>query len=85
MLLTIDNSGHSPESKQNEETYPIKGVLVEDEDNVQHKRNNHYQTIKHLKLVMKELQAVSKQLTSQLYHEECKKSQAQVVKHLQKN
>ncbi len=84
MLLTINDSGHPPESQQDEETHPIKGVLMEDEDNVQHEGNHNHETIKHLKLVLKKLQAVSKKLTSQLHHEECENSQAQVVKHLQK-
>lgn len=84
VLLTIDNSGHPPESQQDEESYPIKGVLVEDENNVQHKGNYHHQTIEHLKPVLEKLQVVSKQLTSQLHQEECQKSQAQVVKHLPK-
>lgn len=70
MLLTVNNSGHPPEPQQNEETYSIKGVLMEDENNVQHEGNYHHQTIEHLKLVLKKLQAVSEQLTSQLYHEE---------------
>lgn len=58
---------------------------MKDEDNVQHEGNYHHQTIKHLKLVVKELQAESVQFTSQLQHEEREESQAQVVKHLQKN
>lgn len=82
VLLTINNSGHPPEPQQDEETYPIKSILVEDENNVQHKGNDHHQTVEHLKLVLEKLQVVSKQLTSQLYHEESKKSQAQVVKDL---
>lgn len=83
VLLTVDDSGHPPESQQDEETHPIEGVLMEDEDDVQHEGNDHHQTVKHLKLVVKELQAVSKQLTGQLHHEEREEGQAQVVKHLQ--
>lgn len=83
MLLTVDNSGHPPESQQDEKTNAVKGILMEDENNVQHKGNDDHQTIKHLKLVLKKLQAVSKQLTSQLHHKECEKSQAQIVKYLQ--
>lgn len=84
MLLTVDNSGHSPESQQDEETHPIKGVLMEDEYDVQHEGQHHNHTIKHFELVLEELQAIRKQLPSQLHHEECEKGQAQVVKHLQR-
>lgn len=56
---------------------------MEDEDDVQHKGNDHHKTIKDLKLVLKELHAVGIQLSSQLYHEEGEESQAQVVKNLQ--
>lgn len=56
---------------------------MEDEDNVQDEGHHHHQTIKYLKLVVEKLQAVSKELPSQLHHEECEKSQAQVMKHLQ--
>lgn len=69
LLLTIDDSGHPPETQQDEETNSIKGVLMEDKNNVQHKGNYHHQTIKHLKLVLKKLSAVSKHFTSQLHHE----------------
>lgn len=85
VILTVDNSGHPPESQQDEETHRIKGVLVEDEDDVQHEGNHHHQTVKHLKLVLKEFQAEGVQLTSQFHYEECENSQAQVVKHLQDN
>lgn len=85
VLLTVDNPGHPPESQQDEETHPIKGVFMEDEHNVQHEGGHHHQSIKHLKLVLKELQAVSIQLPGQLHHEECEERQAQVVKHLQKH
>lgn len=71
MLLTIDNSGHPPESQQDEKTYAVKGILMEDENNVQHEGNYDHQTIEHLKLVLKKLQAVSKHLTGQLHHEKC--------------
>lgn len=74
MLLTIDNSSHSPESQQDEQTKPIKGILVEYENNVQHKGNYHHQTIEHLKSVLEKLHAVSKQFTGQLHHEEGEKS-----------
>lgn len=82
VLLTIDDSSHPPESQQDKETHPIKGILMEDEHNVQDKGNHHHGSIKHLKLVMKELNAVSVELTNQLHHEEWEKSQAQVVEHL---
>ncbi|TNN44379.1 hypothetical protein EYF80_045421 [Liparis tanakae] len=45
----------SSESKQDKETHSIKGVLMEDEHNLQYKGNHHHHTIKHLKLVLKEL------------------------------
>lgn len=82
-LLTIDYSGHPPESQQDEKTNPIKRVFMEEEGNIQHKGHNHHQTVKHLKLVIKKLQAISKKLPSQLHHEERHQSQAQVMKDLQ--
>lgn len=83
-LLTIDDSGHPPETQQDEETKAIKGVLVEDEYNVQHKGNHHYQTIKHLKFVLEKLPAIGVKFTEELHHEKGQKSQAEVVKNLQK-
>lgn len=80
--LTIDNSCHPPESQQDEKTYPIKGIFTEDESNVQHKGNDHHQTIKNLKLVVKELMAESKKLSSQLHKEKGNKCQAQIMEHL---
>lgn len=82
MVLTVDDPGHPPQSQQDKETHPIEGVLVENEDNVQHEGHHHHQTIKHFKHVMEELQAVSKQLPCQLHHEEREKRQAEVMKHL---
>lgn len=68
-LRTIDDSGHPPETQQDEETNPIEGVLAEDQNNVQHKGNYHHHTIKHLKLVVEKLSAVSKHFAGQLHHE----------------
>lgn len=82
VALTVDNPGYPPESEQDQKTYPIKGVLMEDEDNVQDERHYHHKTIKHLKFVQEEFQAVCKHLPSQLQHEEGENSQAQVVKNL---
>lgn len=83
MLLTIDYSRHPPESQQDEKTNPIKSVFMEEEGNIQHKGNNHHQTIKYLKFVIKKLQAISKKFSSQLHHEKRHKTQAQVMKDLQ--
>jgi len=80
--LTVNNPGHPPESQQDEETHPIKGIFMEDEDNVQQEGHHHHHTIKHLKLVLKELHLVSKQLPKQFHHKEGEKCQAQVVKYL---
>lgn len=85
MLLTIDYSCHPPESQQDEKTYPIKSVFMEEEGNIQYKRNYHHQAIEYLELVIKILLAISKNLSSQLHHEKCHKSQAQEMKHLQQS
>lgn len=85
MLLTIDYSCHPPESQQDEKTYPIKSVFMEEEGNIQYKRNYHHQAIEYLELVIKILLAISKKLSSQLHHEKCHKSQAQEMKHLQQS
>lgn len=53
-----------------------------DEDNVQDKGHHHHQSVKHLKLVLEELQAKRIQLPNQLHHEESEQGQAEVVKHL---
>lgn len=82
VALTVDNPGYPPESEQDQKTYPIKGVLMEDEDNVQDERHYHHKTIKHLKFVQEEFQLVCKHLPSQFQHEEGENSQAQVVKNL---
>lgn len=83
MLLTVDDSSHPPETQQDEQTHAIKSVLMKDEDDVQHEGDHHHQSINHFKLMLEELQAICKQLPSQLYHEECEQCEAQVVKHLQ--
>lgn len=85
MSLTVNDSGHPPETKQNQEAHAVEGVLAEDEDDVQHKGQHHHYAVKHLKPVLEELQAVRKQLTDQLHHEERQKCQAQVVEHLEKH
>lgn len=82
--LTVDYPGHSPKPQQDEETHPIKGIYVEDEDNVQDEGHQYHQSIEHLKLVLKKLQAKCIQLPYQLHHEEGEKGQAQVVEHLLK-
>lgn len=82
--LTIDDSGHPPETQQDQEAKAIKGVLMEDEDDVQHKGNHHDKTIKHLKFVIEELPAIGEEFPHQLHHEEGQKSQAEVVKNLRK-
>lgn len=81
--LTIDDSGHSPETQQDEEAEAIKGVLVEDEHNVQHEGNDHDQTVKHLKLVLEKLPAVGVEFAEELHHEKGQEGQAEVVKNLQ--
>lgn len=83
-LLTVDDSGHPPQTQQDEETNAIKGVLVEDENNVQHKGNHHYQSIKNLKFVLEKLPAIGEKFTEELHHEKGQKSQAEVVENLQK-
>lgn len=84
LSLTIDDSGHPPETQQDQEAEAVEGVLVEDEDNIQHKRNHHDQTIKHLKFVVEELPAIGEEFPHELHHEKGQKSQAEVVKNLQK-
>lgn len=82
--LTIDDSGHPPETQQDQEAKTIEGVFVKDEDNVQQKGNHHDKTVKHLKLVIEELKAVGVQLPHELHHEKGEKSQAEVVENLQR-
>lgn len=82
--LTIDDSGHPPETQQDQESKAVEGVFVEDEDNVQHKGNHHDKTVKHLKFVIEELPAIGVELPHELHHEKGKKSQAQVVENLQR-
>lgn len=82
MRLTVNDPGYSPESQQDEETHSIKDVFEEDDDDVQDKGHQHHQSVKHLKLVLEELQAKREQLRNQLHHEEGEQGQAQVVKHL---
>lgn len=81
--LTVDDSGHPPESQQDEETHCIKRVFVKDEDDVHDEGHHHHQAVKHLKLVMQKLQAVREDLPSQLHHEEREQREAEVMKHLQ--
>lgn len=82
--LTVDYPGHPPEPEEDQEAHAIKGIFTGDIHNVQDEGHNHHQPVKHLKLVMEELQLVSKELPSQLHHEEGEKSQTQVVEHLVK-
>lgn len=82
VLLTIDDSSHSPETQQDKKTHSIKYIIMEDEDYVQHKRHHHHQSIKHLEFMLEELKAICEEFPGYLHHEECEKCQAHVVKHL---
>lgn len=83
--LTVDYPGHPPEPEEDQEAHRgVKSIFTGCIHNIQDEGHNHYQPVKHLKLVMEELQLVSKELPSQLHHEEGEKSQTQVVEHLVK-
>lgn len=80
---TIDNSGHSPQSEEDEESKGLKLVLPEQEDNVEDKRHDDNNGIQDFKLVVEEFPAVDKEFKGHLHQKESQDGKAQVVEDLE--
>lgn len=57
-------------------------MLAEQEDNVENKGDYNNNSVQDFKLVVEELQAISKELKAQFYQEQGQNGKAQVMQHL---